>query len=131
MVWMSRSPEEQREPRCTLGRRLWTAFCWETSCPAIRPAHPSWKRSSFNGSSFCQKGNPTSYAAEPGQEHNESRCSLDSTFLRSQSSRASEGCAGQTCPTHRGPNYTTTFRGHVESIPQRVKAVLVAKGGGG
>lgn len=47
MVWMSRSPEEQREPRCTLGRRLWTAFCWETSCPAIRPAHPSWKRSSL------------------------------------------------------------------------------------
>ena len=62
---------------------------------------------------------------------------LASKFSRSQSSRASVRCAGQTSPIHRGPTSQFTglicwcqhtFRGLVEAMPRQVRAALVANG---
>ena len=40
MVWMARSPGEQKAPGCIMGRRLWTMFCRGTLFPAVHTEDP-------------------------------------------------------------------------------------------
>ncbi|MCI4375370.1 hypothetical protein PGIGA_G00108680 [Pangasianodon gigas] len=108
---------------------LWAMFCWETLCPGIYvdvtltrttylnivadQIHPFIATVSPNGSGLFQQDNVPCYTAKIVQEWFEEHdrvqdVDLASKFPRSQSHRASVGCAGQTSLIHGGPTSQLT-----------------------
>ncbi|KAK3515693.1 hypothetical protein QTP70_028532 [Hemibagrus guttatus] len=119
--------------RCTMGRRqagrgsimFWAMFCWETFSSAIHVdvtltcttylstaadhVHPFMETVFPDGCGLFQQDNAPCHKAKMVQEwfdeHNNEFEVLTwpPNFPRSQSNRASVGCAGQTRPIHGGP----------------------------
>ena len=91
---------------------LWAMFCWETLGPAIH-VDVTLTRTTYQ-SIVADHVHPFMETVFPGgcglfQQDNASchKAKMASKFPRSQSNRASVGCAEQTSPMHGG---STTYR---------------------